>query len=90
MAAVLGAVFVALALSAALGFVIGIRYARTVTGSATVDGEREPTAVGAEPDLAELLEQAEADLVAHAQELRDANEEITCLLEQLHEARSDA
>lgn len=90
MAAVLGAVFVALALSAALGFVIGVRYARTVTITATVDDGSEPAEVADEPDLADRLQQAEADLVAHAQELRDANEEITCLLEQLHEARSDA
>ena len=89
MAAVLGAVFVALALSAALGFVIGLRYARTVTGTTTIDDEHEPSAFDGEPDLAERLEQAEADLIAHAQELRDANEEITCLLEQLHEARSE-
>ncbi len=90
MAAVLGAVFVALALSAALGFVIGVRVARTVTATATVDGRSEPPTLDAQPDLAGRLQQAEADLVAHAQELRDANEEITCLLEQLHEARSDA
>ena len=80
MAAVLGAVFVALALGAALGFVIGLRFARTAPETATVDDDT---------DLAGRLEQAEADLVAHAAELRDANEEITCLLEQLHEARTE-
>lgn len=85
MAAVLGAVFVALALSAALGFVIGLRYARTVPETTTVDDE---VAVD-EATMAERLEQAEADLAAHAVELRDANEEITCLLEQLHEARTE-
>lgn len=37
--------------------------------------------------LNEQLDRANADLEAHAVELADANEEITCLLEELHRAR---
>ena len=43
----------------------------------------------AEADLIEALRRARSDLEAHAVELADANEEITCLLEELHEARRE-
>ena len=40
-----------------------------------------------EAGLIEALARADDDLHARARELAVANEEITCLLEQLHEAR---
>ena len=96
MAATLGAVFVALGVSAILGYVVGYTMAATEREVPTDGGEADHTerlesrgaAAEADDDLAARLARAEDDLAAHAVELATANEEITVLLERLHEARS--
>ncbi len=87
MADVLVQLFVALGVSIVGGFVLGF----------TAGVHRRPGRPAPAPDLAavvereasliEALARADADLQAHATELADANEEIVCLLDQLHEAR---
>lgn len=93
MATVLAQLFVALGVSLVVGFALGF----------TFGASREPRTDAASPPpndvtgldevvqreaaLIEQLARADDDLRAHALELADANEEITCLLEQLHEAR---
>lgn len=82
------------------GLAIGAHRRSTIAPAATTS--REPgagaaneavdptelrTLVEREASLIEALARADDDLRAHARELADANEEINCLLEQLHEAR---
>ncbi len=95
MSSVLAQLFVALAVSLAagvtLGFTMGV-HRRSQGDDATPPSlaSADTTladAVEREASLIEALARADADLHARARELAVANEEITCLLEQLHEAR---
>lgn len=95
----LAQLFVALAASLTIGVVLG--FTLGVHRRPGHDGERSALDEGpsVEPDttlidavereaaLIEALARADDDLHARARELAVANEEITCLLEQLHEAR---
>lgn len=92
MATVLAQLFVALGVSLVVGFALGFTFGvarpldepadRALSGDTSLD-----EIVQREASLIEQLARADDDLRAHALELADANEEITCLLEQLHEAR---
>lgn len=102
MTTVLAQLFVALGVSVVVGFALGFTFgvarpldeadARTSPGdTAPAETNLDEIAldeiVQREASLIEQLARADDDLRAHALELADANEEITCLLEQLHEAR---
>lgn len=96
MATVLAQLFVALGVSLVVGFALGFTFgvsrdrrddqAQTPIPLPTGDNELDEI-VQREASLIEQLARADDDLRAHAVEIADANEEITCLLEQLHEAR---
>ena len=91
MSSVLAQLFVALGVSLAAGVTMGVHRRPHDTNAAP------PTPVAAETTLTDAVEReaslieararAHADLDARARELAVANEEITCLLEQLHQAR---
>ena len=89
MATILAQLFVALAVSLVVGFTLGFTFGvgrRRPPHAASSDHLAD--VVEREASLIEDLARADADRRARARELADANEEITCLLEQLHEARS--
>ncbi|MEM7140854.1 MAG: hypothetical protein AAF548_07440 [Actinomycetota bacterium] len=96
MIAELAVVFVSLVVAMALGLGMGLLIGRrAIPGPDARAGERFDVAllqevVAREAELIERLSRAEDDLAAHAVELADANEEIICLLDDLHEARSSS
>lgn len=96
----LAQLFVALAASLTIGVVLGFTlgvHRRPKGDEERLAAPTDPTppledtaladAVEREAALIEALAGANDDLHARARELAIANEEITCLLEQLHEAR---
>ena len=95
MGTVLAQLLVTLAASLAIGFVLGFTTAMhrrdhptpTPTPTPDIDDGTLGAVVEREAALIEALARADSDLHARARELAIANEEITCLLEQLHEAR---
>ena len=93
MGTVLAQLLVTLAASLAIGFVLGFTTAvhrrdhPTPTPTPDIDDDTLGAVVEREAALIEALARADSDLHARARELAIANEEITCLLEQLHEAR---
>lgn len=92
MGTILAQLFVALGVSLvvgfALGFTFGVGRRRPGAPASTTESADLAEVVEREASLIEALARADADRVAHSAELADANEEIICLLEQLHEARS--
>lgn len=86
-------IFVSLVVAMALGLGMGLLLGRRAPDEVVVDPRSIDIAllqevVAREAELIERLSRAEEDLRAHADELADANEEINCLLDDLHEARS--
>lgn len=91
MTTLLAQLFVALGVALVVGFALGFTF------GVSRDRDQEEAPPPGEPGLDEIVQReaalieqlarADDDLRAHALELADANEEITCLLEQLHEAR---
>ncbi|MEM9466591.1 MAG: hypothetical protein AAGA90_14555 [Actinomycetota bacterium] len=77
----------ALAVGGVLGFTLGAHRRPNAPDPPIADDGHLGMVVAREASLIEALARADADLHARARELAVANEEITCLLEQLHEAR---
>ncbi|MEM8706680.1 MAG: hypothetical protein AAGE98_09505 [Actinomycetota bacterium] len=91
MGTILAQMFVALGVSLVAGFALGFTFGigrRRADDPTTSESVELAEVVEREAGLIEALARADADRLAHSAELADANEEIICLLEQLHEARS--
>ena len=70
-----------------LGFTLGAHHRDAHDEAWSTERASLAEVVEREAALIEALARADDDLRARARELAIANEEITCLLEQLHEAR---
>ena len=87
MTSLLAQLFVALGVTLVVGFALGFTFGASREPREDTHAPDLDEVVQREASLIEQLARADDDLRAHALELADANEEITSLLDQLHEAR---